>query len=186
MTHEDRQTAYGDFPSSDPSKPLDLIRIAYEQEPPLMTAPRSNGDDTWTTSEGDVLSTAEVMRGLSTERALDGKALRARLSHADRRVVTQTARRVSDSLWAALDAVDDLLMQDDDKPSTQGFGTLAQEERHALLITRQRVLDSFRDLKVFAPDLCGLVPTEALTGKPDSDLPAGWATTLSQRTERNA
>lgn len=83
----------------------------------------------------------------------DGKALRALLSPSDRRSVLSDARKAREGLWAALDALDNLL---EDSPAD----SLTLGERATLRDVRDHVLGGFHRLRSGAEDLAGLIPAE--------------------------
>ncbi len=92
-----------------------------------------------------------------------GKALRAALSPAERRVVRECALALTDALFAALDNADDLLglgVPSLDHP--EGVQVLTEIEKKALGDVRSLVLASFSTMKIYAPGLTGLVPAEAM------------------------
>lgn len=107
----------------------------------------------------DVPSDDGCSRHLSTKTVTQsGKALRALLPASQRREVTGSARALSNGLWRALDACDDLL---EDSPAD----SLTMPERVALKTIREHVLSAFATLRSGTADLSGTTPREAVEAK---------------------
>jgi hypothetical protein len=94
----------------------------------------------------------------------EGTALRlSTLRASERREVRKAALNLGDALFASLDAIDDLLgFGEPSLDFPDGAKVLTDSEKVALGHARTNVLSAFHALKVGAPDLCGLVPTEAM------------------------